>query len=62
MRPLRFVCLFVILISLLVLAQSSRAPLVNQPNGTAHCSTTASGAAPESFPDAARGTFRPARG
>ena len=33
MRPLRFVCLFVILSSLQVLAQSSRAPLVNQPNG-----------------------------
>ena len=33
MRSARFVCLFVILISMLVLAQSSRAPLGNQPNG-----------------------------
>ena len=33
MRSARFVCLFAILISMLVLAQSSRAPLVNQPNG-----------------------------
>jgi hypothetical protein len=33
MRPLRLVCLFVILSSLLVLAQSNRAPVVNQPNG-----------------------------
>ena len=33
MRSARFVCLFAILISMLVLAQSSRAPLGNQPNG-----------------------------
>ena len=32
MRFVRFVCLFAILISMLVLAQSSRAPLGNQPN------------------------------
>ncbi len=35
MRPLRLLCLFVILSSLLVLAQSSHAPLRNQPYGTA---------------------------
>jgi hypothetical protein len=33
MRFVRFVCLFAILISLLVLAQSRHAPLGNQPNG-----------------------------
>jgi hypothetical protein len=33
MRSARFVCLFAILISMLVLAQSSRAPLGNQGNG-----------------------------
>jgi hypothetical protein len=33
MRSVRFVCLFAILISMLVLAQSGRAPVVNQPNG-----------------------------
>jgi hypothetical protein len=33
MRSIRFVCLFAIFISMLVLAQSSRAPVVNQPNG-----------------------------
>jgi hypothetical protein len=32
MRSVRFVCLFVIVISMLVLAQSNRAPVVNQPN------------------------------
>jgi hypothetical protein len=32
MRHFRFVCLFTILISMLVLAQSSRPPLANQPN------------------------------
>src|SRR5208337_537904 len=34
MKPATFVCLFAILISMLVLAQSSRAPLVNQTNGS----------------------------
>ncbi len=34
MKSAAFVCLFAILISMLVLAQSSRAPLVNQPNGS----------------------------
>jgi hypothetical protein len=33
MRSVRFVCLFPIFISMLVLAQSNRAPVVNQPNG-----------------------------
>src|SRR5580693_389248 len=33
MRSARFVCLFTILISMLVLAQSNRAPVVNQLNG-----------------------------
>jgi Bacterial Ig-like domain (group 3)/FG-GAP-like repeat/Abnormal spindle-like microcephaly-assoc'd, ASPM-SPD-2-Hydin len=33
MRSVRFVCLFAILISMLVWAQSDRAPVVNQPNG-----------------------------
>ena len=33
MRSVRFVCLFAILISVLVLAQSNRAPVVNQLNG-----------------------------
>ena len=33
MRSVRFVCLFAILISMLVLAQSNRAPVVNQLNG-----------------------------
>ena len=33
MRFVRFVCLFAILLSMLVLAQSNRAPVVNQPNG-----------------------------
>jgi FG-GAP repeat len=32
-RLVRFVCLFAVLISMLVLAQSSPAPLGNQPNG-----------------------------
>jgi hypothetical protein len=35
MRFVRFVCVFAILISMLVLAQSNRAPVVNQPNGMA---------------------------
>ena len=35
MRFVRFVCLFAVLSSMLVLAQSNRAPVVNQPNGMA---------------------------
>jgi hypothetical protein len=33
MKPVHFVCWFAILVSMLVVAQSSRAPLVNPPNG-----------------------------
>jgi hypothetical protein len=33
MRSARFVCLFAILISMLVVAQSDRAPVGNQPSG-----------------------------
>jgi Bacterial Ig-like domain (group 3)/FG-GAP-like repeat/Abnormal spindle-like microcephaly-assoc'd, ASPM-SPD-2-Hydin len=33
MKSVRFVCLFAILISMLVLAQSNRSPVVDQPNG-----------------------------
>jgi hypothetical protein len=33
MRRIRFACLFAILTSMLVVAQSSRAPFGNQPNG-----------------------------
>jgi hypothetical protein len=57
MRSVRFVCLFAILISMLVLAQSNRAPVVNQRNGLPVAQQSHPGVPPNLFQMPQRAPF-----